>query len=68
MLWNYGGQVKETNNNHSKQVTFGPVERFEYTKVEKKVTVKKKLQGFIQDAMKIENDENLKILITSQTF
>jgi len=52
----------------TKHVTFGKVETYEYTKVEPKASVKKKIQGFIDNALTIGNDENLKILIKNQPF
>ena len=63
-----------TNNNvdcdsvHSKHVTFGKVETFEYTKPEERKSMKKKIQGFLDNAFTIGNDQNLKLLIQNQTF
>ena len=57
-----------TANATNKHVTFGRVETYEYTKVEPKASVKKKIQGFFDNALTIGNDENLKILIKNQPF
>lgn len=51
-----------------KHVTFGKVETFEYTKPEERKSMKKKIQGFLDNAFTIGNDQNLKLLIQNQTF
>ena len=51
-----------------KHVTFGKVQTLEYVKEEPKVSMKKKIVGFLDNALTIGNDENLKILIRNQTF
>ena len=53
---------------NAKHVTFGKVHTLEYVKEEPKVSMKKKIVGFLDNAMTIGNDENLKILIKNQTF
>ena len=53
---------------NAKHVTFGKVHTLEYVKEEPKVSMKKKIVGFLDNAMTIGNDENLKILIRNQTF
>lgn len=53
---------------NNKHVTFGKVETFEFVKIEEKKSVKKKIQGFLDNALTIGNDENLKLLIQNQTF
>merc|ERR1711953_1020874 len=63
-----------TNNNvecdsvHNKHVTFGKVETYEYTKPEQRKSMKKKIQGFLDNAFTIGNDQNLKLLMQNQTF
>ena len=57
----------------NKKVSFGNVEKIEYFKEdEKKKTMKRKIQGFIETlddlSWTIKNDENLKVLIRNQTF
>ena len=51
-----------------KHVTFGKVHTYEYAKEQEKVSMKKRLQGFIDNALTIGNDENLKILMKNQNF
>ena len=53
---------------NTKHVTFGKVQTLEYVKEEPKVSMKKKIVGFLDNALTIGNDENLKILIRNQTF
>ena len=53
---------------NAKHVTFGKVHTLEYIKEEPKVSMKKKIQGFLDSALTIGNDENLKILIKNQSW
>ena len=54
--------------NAEKHVTFGKVQTYEYNKIEQKMSVRKKIQGFLDSALTIKKDENLKLLIKNQSF
>ena len=54
--------------NAEKHVTFGKVQTYEYNKIEQKNSVRKKIQGFLDSALTIKKDENLKLLIKNQSF
>lgn len=51
-----------------KHVTFGKVQTYEYNKTERRITVRKRIQGFLDSALTIKKDENLKLLIKNQSF
>ena len=52
--------------NAEKHVTFGKVQTYEYNK--QKHSVRKRIQGFLDSALTIKKDENLKLLIKNQSF
>ena len=54
--------------NAEKHVTFGKVQTYEYNKIEQKMSVRKRIQGFLDSALTIKKDENLKLLIKNQSF
>lgn len=54
--------------NAEKHVTFGKVQTYEYNKIEQKNSVRKRIQGFLDSALTIKKDENLKLLIKNQSF
>ena len=51
-----------------KTVTSGKVQTYEYNKIEQKIPVRKRIQGFLDSALTIKKDENLKLLIKNQSF
>ena len=64
MGFNFETDYKKTDN--TKQVTFGSVQTFQYERPEK--PLRDKIKGMFGTAMKIENDDNLKLLIKNQSF
>ena len=54
--------------NAEKHVTFGKVQTYEYNKIEQKNSVRKRIQGFLDSALTIKKDENIKLLIKNQSF
>ena len=54
--------------NAEKHVTFGKVQTYKYNNKEQKIPVRKRIQGFLDSALTIKKDENLKLLIKNQSF